>query len=424
MTLTVALLIACLIFIIIITGLEYAYLASNKLTIELKKKQGGTSGKLLGSFFEEPERFWSATIISFYVLLVSFCFLLTGLTSYLINKLPVGIKSRFETYDYLQMITDLIIAFVLVLGGIGVIAKRSFEYYPEQKLNTWGRFINVICDLTAPFAGIFTGISEFILKYLFNVRISKKESIFERINTRKFLRQSIHGHDNMDEAHRELFERALQLTKVKVRKCLTPRNETIAIDVQAPIKELRDTFVETKLSKIVVYEENLDNVVGYAHHVDLNRRPATISEVLHPIPTVPETMSAIDLMHKFTKERKSIAWVVDEFGGTAGFVTMEDVLEEVFGDIKDEYDTEEFTEKQVGENEYIFSGRLEVDYLNEKYEFELDAKEADTLSGYIIASYESIPKRKDRIIIDNFEIEVIMVTETRIETVRMRRLQI
>ncbi len=135
-------------------------------------------------------------------------------------------------------------------------------------------------------------------------------------------------------------------------------------------------------------------------------------------------MSAIDLMHKFTKERKSIAWVVDEFGGTAGFVTMEDVLEEIFGDIKDEYDTEEFTEKQISENEYIFSGRLEIDYLNEKYDLELPADEADTLSGFIIANHETIPKQKDRIIIDNFEFEILLVTDTRIETVKLKILHI
>src|SRR5690606_4933440 len=267
MGITITLLIACLVFIILITGLEYAYLSSNKLAIELKKNQDGISGKLLSGFFEEPERFWRATIISFYILLVSFCFLLTGLTTKLILALPATIQESFDTYPYLQTLIDLILCVTLILGGIGVVAKRSFEYYPEQKLNTWARFVNALCDITAPFASVFTGISEFILKYLFNVRISKKESIFERINTRKFLRQSIHGHDNMDEAQRELFERALQLTKVKVRKCLTPRNETISIDIQAPIKELRDTFIETKLSKIVVFDETLDNVLGYAHHV-------------------------------------------------------------------------------------------------------------------------------------------------------------
>ncbi len=424
MGLTITLLIICLLFIIILTGVEYAYIASNKLTIELKRKQGKTSGKILGAFFDQPERFWSATIITFYSLLVCFCFLLTKLTTLLIGHLPPVASQYVREHDYLQMVIDLLLASVLILGSIGVLAKRSFEYYPEDKLNTWSRFINILCDITAPLAYIFTGISEFILKYLFNVRVSKKESIFERINTKQFMRQSIHGHGDMDEAHKELFERALKLTKIKVRKCLTPRNEAIAIDIDTPINELRDIFVDTKLSKIVVYDETLDSVIGYIHHLDLNRRPATLQEILHPIPTVPETMSAIDLMHKFTKERRSIAWVIDEFGGTAGFVTMEDVLEEVFGDIKDEYDVEEFTEKQIAGNEYIFSGRLEIDYLNEKYGLELPSDEADTLSGFIIANHETIPKQKERIIIDNYEFEILLVTETRIETTKMKLLHI
>ncbi len=424
MSITAILIVFCLIFIVILTGVEYAFIASNKLTIELKRKQGRVSGKILGSFFDNPERFWSATVIGFYMLLVCFCFLLTKLTTRLLDYMPSPLSGYLKEFDYLQMILDFVVATFVILGTIGVIAKRSFELHPEAKLNTWSRFINFVCDITAPFARLFTGVSEFILKYLFNVRINKKESIFERINTSQFFRQSMLGHTDIEETNKELFERAIQLTKVKVRKCMTPRNETTAIDINISVKDLRDKFVETKLSKIVIYDDNLDNVVGYTHHLDLNRRPATIQNILHPIPTVPETMSAIDLMHKFTKERKSIAWVVDEFGGTAGFVTMEDVLEEIFGDIKDEYDTEEFTEKQISENEYIFSGRLEIDYLNEKYDLELPADEADTLSGFIIANHETIPKQKDRIIIDNFEFEILLVTDTRIETVKLKILHI
>lgn len=424
MSLTAILILLCLIFIVILTGVEYAFIASNKLTIELKRKQGRISGKVLGSFFDNPERFWSATVIGFYMLLVCFCFLLTKLTTRLIDHIPNTFSGYLKEFDYLQMILDFMIATIVILGTIGIIAKRSFEFHPEAKLNTWSRFINFVCEITSPFARLFIGVSEFILKYLFNVRINKKESIFERINTSQFFRQSMQGHGDIEETNKELFERAIQLTKVKVRKCMTPRNETTAIDINISVKDLRDKFVETKLSKIVIYDDNLDNVVGYTHHLDLNRRPASIQSILHPIPTVPETMSAIDLMHKFTKERKSIAWVVDEFGGTAGFVTMEDVLEEIFGDIKDEYDTEEFTEKQISENEYIFSGRLEIDYLNEKYDLELPADEADTLSGFIIANHETIPKQKDRIIIDNFEFEILLVTDTRIETVKLKILHI
>ncbi len=422
MEVTIVLFVICLLFIIVLTGVEYAYLASNKLTIDLKRKQGRASSRILGSFFDKPERFWSATVIGFYIILVCFCYLLSQITSYLINYLPTGYRTYFQEYDYLQMLLDFLLGTVIVLGSIGIIAKRSFEYNPEAKLNTWSKFIDVVCSFTAPLAYIFTGVSEFILKYLFNVRINKKENIFQRINALQFLRHTAHGHADFDEANRELFDRALTLTKVKVRKCMTPRNEITAIDISTSIKDLRDKFVDTKLSKIVIYEETLDTVLGYTHHLDLNRRPNSIQEILHPIPTVPETMSAIDLMHKFTKERKSIAWVVDEFGGTAGFVTMEDVLEEVFGDIKDEYDVEEFTEKQISEYEYIFSGRLEVDYLNEKYDLELPADVADTLSGFIITSNEAIPKQKERIIVDNFEFEILMVTDTRIETTKLKLL--
>ncbi|KAA5534908.1 HlyC/CorC family transporter [Taibaiella lutea] len=427
MGVTITLAVICILLIIILTGVEYAYLASNKLTIELKRKQGHTSGKILGSFFDNPEKFWSATVIGFYISLVCFCLFFSKLTSILEDKYisKSGFYFKVDNFQnpifYLHLIIDFILATFIILGSIGVIAKRGFEFYPEAKLNTWSKFINLVCDVTAPFANIFVGVSEFILKYLFNVRINKKESIFERTNTVQFLKQATHGNAvDWDESNKELFDRALDLTKIKVRKCMTPRNEITAADIKTSIKDLRNLFVDTKLSKIVIYDETLDNVVGYTHHLDLNRRPNGIQEILHPIPTVPETMSAIDLMHKFTKERKSIGWVVDEFGGTAGFVTMEDVLEEVFGDIKDEYGTQEYTEKQINDSEYLFSGRLEVDYLNEKYELELPADEAETLSGLIISSHEKIPKQKERIIIDNYEFEIMLVTDTRIEQVKLK----
>lgn len=429
MILTISIVTFFLFFIIILTGLEYAFLASNKLTIELKRKQGKASGKILGSFFDNPERFWSGTVIGFYVLLVCFCFFFSKLTAqleiqYLSNS---RLNIRVENYEnpkfYLHLLVDFILATLVILPFIGIIAKRSFEYNPEAKLNTWSQFANLLSDLTAPLAIIFIGISEFILKYLFNVRINKKEQIFERANPIQFKKSITHANGvDIDEANKEMFERALDLTKTKVRKCMTPRNEVVAIDINQTVTELRDKLVDTKLSKLVIYEDTLDNVLGYVHHLDLYRKPTNIQEILHPIITIPETMSAVDLLHKFTKERRSIAWVVDEFGGTAGFVTMEDVLEEVFGDIKDEYAIEKFTEKQISEFEYIFSGRLELDYLNEKYDFEFPLADADTLSGFIIARNEQIPKQKQRIIIGNFEFDIMMVTDTRIETVKLKLL--
>src|SRR4029077_13349364 len=184
--------------------------------------------------------------------------------------------------------------------------------------------------------------------------------------------------------------------------------------------DARKKFMSSKLSKLVVYDGNIDHVMGYIHQLDLFKAPVTIQHILLPIPAVPESMSATDLISKFSRERKSIAWVVDEFGGTAGIITMEDVLEEIFGEIEDEYDAEEFIEKQLSETEYIFSGRLEVDYLNKKYDFDLPVTESETLSGYIINYHETIPRQKERIIIGDYDFDIINVTDTRIETVKLK----
>jgi CBS domain containing-hemolysin-like protein len=220
----------------------------------------------------------------------------------------------------------------------------------------------------------------------------------------------------------QLMENAQELPKIRVRQCLVPRKEVIGISSDAPVNVLRQKFIDTKLSKLVVYEENIDRIIGYVHQLDLFEQPEQIQDILHPIPAVPESMSASDLIGKFTKERKSIAWVVDEFGGTAGIVTMEDVLEELFGEIQDEYDTEEFLERKLDNGDFIFSGRIELDYLQEKYGLDFTDEEAETLSGYIINSHETIPQQKERIIIGEFEFEILSVSDTRIETVRLRRL--
>ena len=221
----------------------------------------------------------------------------------------------------------------------------------------------------------------------------------------------------------ELFENALSLPMVKIRQCLVPRTEIEALDLQTPIEEVKQLFIATNLSKLLIFDDNIDNIVGYVHQLDLFKKPTSIKSVLHPIMVVPESMSATDLINKFTKERKSIAWVVDEFGGTAGIVTMEDLLEEIFGEIQDEYDVEEFEEKQMADDEFILSGRLELDYLNEKYHMNFPLSESETLSGYIINENEAIPKQKETIIIDNYRFDILNVSDTRIEMVKMKILR-
>jgi CBS domain containing-hemolysin-like protein len=269
-------------------------------------------------------------------------------------------------------------------------------------------------------------MAEWILKYIFNVKISNKKEAFSKVDLEHFLQQSKHyTEEESNEINKELFENALSLSETKIRECLIPRKEVEGIEFSSIVAAVKDKFIESKLSKIVVYDKNIDNILGYVHHLDLFKNPNSIKEILHPIPTIPETMSATDLMNKFSKERKSIAWVIDEFGGTAGIVTMEDLLEEIFGEIEDEYDLPEvFVDKQIAVDEFIFSGRLELDFITQKYSIEFEGDEgAETLSGYIIQNNESIPKQKDRIIIRDFEFDILNVSDTRIETVKMKVLK-
>jgi CBS domain containing-hemolysin-like protein len=272
-----------------------------------------------------------------------------------------------------------------------------------------------------PVASVLIDLAEWILKYIFNIRLSKNKDPLKRSDLKHLFQHF--ADDEKQERNAQLMENAQELPKTRIRQCLVPRKEITGVDSRSNMDEVKKKFVETKLSKLVVYEKNIDHITGYIHQLDLFKNPASLQSILLPIPAVPESMSATDLISKFTKERKSIAWVVDEFGGTAGIVTMEDVLEELFGEIQDEYDTEEFEEKQLSENEFIFSGRLELDYLEEKYGFDFGEEETETLSGYIINYYETIPQQKERIIIDDYEFDIISVSDTRIEMVKMKKLK-
>jgi len=272
-----------------------------------------------------------------------------------------------------------------------------------------------------PIANWFVSISEWLLRNIINVRIRKDKNNFTRLELEHFVEQRDENKSENPELNKELFEAALILPYVKIRQCFVPRKEIEAINVNESVHTLKDKFVSTNLSKLVVYEKNIDNIVGYVHQLALFKEPANIRDVMLSIPAVPESMTATELMNRLIRERRSMAWVVDEFGGTSGIITMEDLLEEIFGEIKDEYDTEELTERKITDNEFEFSGRLEMDYLIEKYELDLEMNSSETLSGYLIHYNESIPKVKEKILIGKYEFEVLDVTETRIELIRMKR---
>lgn len=405
----------CLLLIGFFTGLETAFASMNRFSVELKKKQGLSSGRILSAFAEQPGRFIGATLVGLTIALAAYGLLVHGIIESLWKKLPYDLQNKYIRLFLELTITTLIVLFVRFTF------MAFFRARSNSVLSFFARSISFFYGLFAPIAAVFVNISEWILKYLFDVRIHDRKEAINRMDLEHFIQQNRDTDDDSQEINTELFENALSLSGIKVRECLIPRKEIIGIESSATIAELKQKFSDTKLSRLVVYEGTIDTITGYVHQLDLFRKPADIKSMLHPIPAVPESMGVTDLINQFTKERKSVAWVVDEFGGTSGIVTMEDLLEEIFGEIQDEYDTEEFVEKQLAEGEYIFSGRLELDYLAEKYNLEFeDETESETLSGYIVEHHETIPVAKERIIIDNYEFDILAVNDTRIETVKMK----
>ncbi len=414
-----------LILIGFLSGVEIAFVSANKLSIELRKKQGTYSGRVWGEYADKPARFIGMTLIGFNVILVVYGLLWSSFMSGVWQN-RIGNYSWNISNPYLHLIIETMVS-TLCLLFFEFIFKAYFRAKNETILSS-GIITYIIQVFFAIFSGIasfFVDISEWILKYIFNVKLNEKKDVFTKIDLEHFIQQSKH-HDEEDtsEINKELFENALSLSEKKIRECLIPRKEIDGVDIRTNIENVKEKFIHTKLSKLVVYENNIDTILGYVHQLDLFKNPTDIQAILLPIPTIPESMSATDLMTKFSKERKSIAWVVDEFGGTAGIVTMEDLLEEIFGDIKDEYDTEEFVDKQLATNEFIFSGRLELDYITEKYELQFaDNQETETLSGFIIQYRNEIPKQKETFTIGNYQFDILNVSDTRIETVKLKVLK-
>jgi CBS domain containing-hemolysin-like protein len=218
----------------------------------------------------------------------------------------------------------------------------------------------------------------------------------------------------------ELLENAIGLFGIEIRECLIPRNEIVAVELSESFESIKNTFVESKHSKLIVYENDIDNIIGYLHHSDFYEEKTDLSELVSEIPAVPETMFAVEMLTFFKKKQKSIAWVVDEFGGTAGILTTEDLLEELFGEIEDEHDQSEYIEQQISAQEFILSGRLEVEYINDKFDLEIPTESAETLSGYIIEVHNEIPEKDEKIIIDSYEYKILQVSKTRIETISLK----
>ena len=420
---------ASLLLIGFFAGIEIAFISANKLSIELNRKQGTKSGKVWGFFADRPARFIGTTLVGINLVFVVYGLLVVDILSPMWREIKSWsfVANSFKgAIDYIKLFVETIVSTLIVLF-VEFLFKAFFKARNSSILSS--TFISSVVQffywLFSSIGIYFVNAAEWILKYILNVKVHNKKDMFSKVDLEHFIQQSkSHEEEDSSELNKELFENALSLSETRLRECLIPRKEIEAVSIKASVEEIKAKFISTHLSKLVVYDENIDNITGYIHQLDLFKHPATVNEILLPIPTVPESMAATDLMNKFSKERKSIAWVIDEFGGTAGIVTMEDLLEEIFGEIQDEYDTDEFVNKQLSANEFIFSGRVELDWITEKYKLVFpDDEETETLSGYIIKKHEQIPKLKEHIIIGNYEIDILNVSDTRIEMVKLKVLK-
>jgi putative hemolysin len=398
-------------------GLEIAFISANKLNIELRKKQGKRGGLILADFIDNP-----STLIGSIIITINFLMVIYGLLVAIFFQ-PIWDLTVIKNPFAILILNVLIAAFILL--NVVFLFKAIFRAKSDAIINN-----NIVISIMQSIEGVFGGISkifsntsENIIKHLFNVRVKKESTIPSKIDLEQFIEQSKDSENNDAEFDTELFENALTLRDTKVRQCFIPRKEIVAVNDKLDIAAVKQKFIETKLSKIIVYKENIDNITGYIHQLDMFKQPKNIQDILLPIPAVPESMNATDLITKFSKERKSIAWVVDEFGGTSGIISMEDLLEELFGEIQDEYDTDDLVAKQIAKDEYIFSGRIEIDKLIDEYKLALVESDSETLSGYIIQEHGSIPKVREKIVIGKHEFEILNVSTTRIESTIMKVLK-
>ncbi|MGQ0828018.1 MAG: hemolysin family protein [Bacteroidota bacterium] len=400
------------------SGLEIAFITSNKLRIELESKQGNLSAKILSYFNKYPTRYLGTMMVGNNIALVIFSIYMDEEFKKLLHP--------FISSEILILFIATLLSTLIILVVAEFLPKNIFRINSNRTLNLFAFPLTIVYGLLYPFVMFTIGISEFILKKIFRVKIEKENTAFTMIDLDNYLREgtsTVEKKTGMDHEI-QIFQNALDFSSVKARECMIPRTEIIAMDVEKSIEELKQKFIQTRLSKILIYSQSIDNIIGYVYSKELFKAPESIRSILLPVSIVPESMPASEVLTVFIQQHKSIAVVVDEFGGTSGMLTMEDVMEEIFGEIEDEHDKEEMIEKKINENEYIFSARLETDYINHIYNLQLPILDNfETLSGLIMHYHESIPYINEEIRIDDFLFTILSVTRTRIETVKLKVLK-
>ncbi len=410
--------ILAIVFSAFFSGMEIAFVSANKLRIELDRKQSMFGSGITKFFTDNPGQYIATMLIGNNIALVIYGLFFSRLLSPVLTPL-IG-------SDLVVLILNTIISTGVILLVAEFLPKTVFVVSPNS-------FLKVLSIPTLFFYYLFYPISRFTLaasnlfiRIFFGVKSDKKEQadlVFSRVDIDHFVNQSKQSTEETEPYHHNIriFQNALDFSNVKLRECMIPRTEIDAIDLNNPLSELKERFIETGHSRILVYQNSIDNIIGYFELKDIFKNPPDIMSGVRKVAIVPETMAANKLLKLFFAEKKNVALVVDEFGGTSGMVTIEDVLEEIVGNIEDEHDTIEFTEKVISSNEFIFSARLEIDYLNDKYRLKLPAEDDyETLGGMILYFHGSIPGNNDVIRIRNFVIKILRVTATRLDLVNVR----
>lgn len=405
----------CILFSAFFSGIEIAYLSSNKLRIELENKQGQFNARILSFFVKRPARFIAALLVGNNIALVIY-----GIYMAMLLEPPIR-EYLIENNLVVLLLQTLLSTMLIVLTG-EFLPKAIFRINPNALLHFFAVPIWIIYwILWIPMMVMF-GISELLIRIITGKKTGKNEISFGRIDLDNYLNEVTTGAKSNEEIEQEvqIFQKALGFSKVKARDCMIPRTDIIAIDVNESIQTLKNKFIETSLSKILVYDGSIDHIIGYVHSYELFKKPEQIRAILLPISILPEIMPANHILEQLIKQSRSIAVVVDEFGGTSGMLTIEDVMEEIFGEIQDEHDSDELIEKILDDQSFLFSGRIEVDYINEKYHLQIPVSgEYETLAGYILHHLAEIPSLNDEFTIENTSFRIRQASGTRIELVQL-----
>lgn len=401
------------------SGMEIAFVSSNKLRIELEKGKGLFSARLISGFIHHPSRFIGSMLIGNNIALVIYGITAAALLEpFFLTYLPYQMHS-----DGIILTLQTLVSTLLILIAAEFLPKILFRLNPNGLLNFFAIPVYIIYLALYPFMYFFLGISELMLRYLFGMKTGSVKYKFSPVDFDEYIRDFYNpAAAQVDESSEiQMIQNVRDFHSTKVRECMVPRNEIIAAEDTITISEMKELFIETQHSKIPVYKESIDNLTGYVHLFDLFATPKDIKTVARPVIIVPETVSASDVLNMMISQRRSVAVVVDEFGGTAGMVTVEDLIEEIFGEIRDEFDVDELLVKRNNDNEYILAGRLEIDYLNQEYALNLPpSDEYETLAGLILNYNQSIPKIRDEIKIDRFTFIILEATGSRIDKVMLK----